>query len=89
MFPRYKYHLELIQKTIDCEREIDAKTNINDKSHQNTSLQCEKETGKGTEQMVDVSTFLQSNIIVYGRVTYENRKLLWPLELQEPVEYGI
>lgn len=85
MFPRYKYHLELIQKIIDREREVDVTNNINDKSQQR---QFKKETDEGLEQMEDISTLLQSNIFVYGRATNEIRKFLHPLELQEAVGNG-
>lgn len=84
MFPRYKYHLELIQKILDCEKEIDGDET---KSSHSTDLPHQKEPNEDCKhpevKIYNASAILQNTILVYGRATGVIRKCLHPLELQE------
>lgn len=100
MFPRFKYHLELIQNIIYHEQNMNAKiTAKNDTStlSQSHNLLYERTTVKDHEPneldaeigIKEVSKVPQSTILVCGKVTEENMMLLNPLELQESVGNGI
>lgn len=100
MFPRYKYHMDLIQNIIYHEQNMNAKiTAINDLStlSQSHNLLHERTTVNNHEPneldakigTKEVSKVFQSTILVYGGVTEENKMLLNPLELQESEENGI